>query len=565
MIKAQKTVTAKTRGHIRRSGFNPPASPICHFLFFIFYSLFIPAPADAAPLRQRLLKVERLINQWRELEAEKAMSPLVAAYPRHNAVKVLHAEVLFRKGEYAAALAMLKEAARRDPTSLQVKAARDLVAATLATFKGRKAHDSPRKHFRIWTTPGKDELLASFAGETLEAIRDALRQDLGYAPPDTIRVEFYSRPEDLARVSGLTLQDIKTSGTIALCKYNRLMVVTPRALPRGYSWRDTLAHEYVHLVVSRLSHNTVPIWLHEGLAKYFERRWRAPAGASMKLPPSMRHLLAEAQRTKRFITWARMHPSMAKLPSQEATSLAFAQVHTAVDYMASVAGLAGLRRLVTRMRQGRSDWQAVAEVTKMTEARFTRAWKRHLRSRNLRPLPGIVPPRRSFKKRPTREQRLAAIKHKKARDFMRLAGMLRQKSLTRAAVVEYLKARALLGQRNDLVANSMARAYLDLSSPAQAISALLPVLEYYPELPGPQVTLGVAYLRSGDLRAAATHLNAGLNINPFNPEVHCGLARALRKSDTKRAGRHASLCAWLSGRGRGSAPSSPSYQDEDED
>ena len=48
------------------------------------------------------------------------------------------------------------------------------------------------------------------------------------------------------------------------------MAVTPRALLRGYPWRDTLAHEYVHLVISRLSHNRVPVWLHEGLAEHVQ-------------------------------------------------------------------------------------------------------------------------------------------------------------------------------------------------------------------------------------------------------------------------------------------------------
>ena len=291
----------------------------------------------------------------------------------------------------------------------------------------------------------------------------------------------------------------------------------------------------------------MPIWLHEGLAKYFERRWRKPFGAPLKLPPSMRHQLAAALRRGRFIAWARMHPSMAKLPSQQAASLAFAQVHTAMDYLVTVAGLAGLRKLLRRLRDGRTDWQALTEVTRLSPARFTRNWKRHLRSRNLRPMPGIVPLRRTFNKRPTREQRLAAIKQKKARDFMRLAGMLRAQNLPRAAILEYLKARTLLGQRHDLVANSLARAYLDISSPARAISALLPVLEYYPGLPGPQVTLGIAYLKSGDEQSATRHLQAGLNINPFNPEVHCYLAVALKKKSASRARQHAVLCARLSG------------------
>src|SRR5439155_1682145 len=82
----------------------------------------------------------------------------------------------------------------------------------------------------------------------------------------------YGEVADLAKVSTLTLKEIETSGTIALCKFNRLMIVSPRALVRGYPWLDTLAHEFTHFVVSRASHNTVPIWFHEGLAKFEEQR-----------------------------------------------------------------------------------------------------------------------------------------------------------------------------------------------------------------------------------------------------------------------------------------------------
>jgi hypothetical protein len=39
-----------------------------------------------------------------------------------------------------------------------------------------------------------------------------------------------------------------------------------------------LSHEYIHYIVVQLSHNRAPIWLHEGIAKYFESAWRLPSG-----------------------------------------------------------------------------------------------------------------------------------------------------------------------------------------------------------------------------------------------------------------------------------------------
>src|SRR5690606_21850179 len=131
----------------------------------------------------------------------------------------------------------------------------------------------------------------------------------------------------LANVSTLTVQEIETSGTIALCKFNRLMVTSPKALARGYSWLDTLAHELIHLVISEKSKNTVPIWLHEGLAKYSESLWRDGV-PGLALDPASENLLASAVKKNDLVTFEQMHPSMAKLPSQEKTALAFAEVFT---------------------------------------------------------------------------------------------------------------------------------------------------------------------------------------------------------------------------------------------
>jgi tetratricopeptide (TPR) repeat protein len=324
------------------------------------------------------------------------------------------------------------------------------------------------------------------------------------------------------------------------------MIVSPRSLLRGYGWRDTLAHEYAHLVVSRVSHNAVPIWLHEGLAKVFEHRWRLPAGDRTLMAPVQKHLLAHALRNKKLVSWRSMHPSMAKLPDQRTATLAFAQVQTAVDFLIQRLGLDGLRKMLTLMREGEASvWKALEMVGGLTMDKFTADWRRYLAGLDLRTLPGYQPIPLALGKALTTEQRLAKVRQKKAKEYLRLANMLRSRRRTRAAIVEYQKARKLMGERDDLVANHLARAYLEVASPAQAIAALLPVLEYYPELPGPQVTMGIAYLRAGDTRAAARHLRAGLRINPFSPEIHCGLGEALTEINSTEAALHDKICKRL--------------------
>jgi tetratricopeptide (TPR) repeat protein len=236
---------------------------------------------------------------------------------------------------------------------------------------------------------------------------------------------------------------------------------------------------------------------------------------------------------------------MAKLPSQKAAALAFAEVQTAIGYLAGSGGPATLRAIIEAIRSGRSSWEAVHEVTGLARDRFNDGWKKHLRAQKLRTMPDLELRRREFGEEQSKEQRLLEVREKRARRFLRLADMLRARRLTRAAIIEYEKAREILGPRDELVANSLGRAYLEIASPAQAISALMPVLEYYPELPGPQVTMGIAHLRNGNPESAARHLSVALRINPFDPDIHCGLATALQKSAPSRAKLHDGLCRKL--------------------
>jgi tetratricopeptide (TPR) repeat protein len=500
--------------------------------------------APGTGLRRQLNQVERLLVEEQVEAADRLLAAAARAAPDHARVLQLQAELRFLRGDYAEGTRLAREAVRRNRSSLRAKALRNLIAATAEAVKGYVEHRSASGKFRIFTSPGRDQILVPFAGETLDRVQALLKESLGYAPGDAVRVEIYPSPETLSQVSPLTLDEIQRSGTIALSKYNRLMIVTPRALLRGYAWLDTLAHEYVHLVVSRVSLNQTPIWLHEGLAKFFEAAWRLPPGVAPPLTPAQEHLLAEALRANQLLRWEQMHPSMAKLPDQRSAALAFAQVQTAIGYVARQAGETGLRRLLDALARGQGDWAAIKATTGHDRALFDQAWRKHLRSLNLRRLGGLVPPEIRFGKRPTKEQRYAALKEGSARRFMQIADLLRTRGHTRAAIVEYQKARGLLGARDDLVANHLARAYLELGSPEQARSTLLPVLEYYPDLPGPQVTMGAAHLKGGDLAAAERHFKVALRLNPFDPEIHCGLAVALRAQPAPAA-RHQALCATL--------------------
>ena len=123
---------------------------------------------------------------------------------------------------------------------------RKLALSTLAVTDTFTEQKSPKGHFIIRYAPGPDATIAELAGEVLDSAWQTIGEDLGEQPADPIRIEILGAPADLAKLSPLTETDIETTGTIALSKYNKLMVVSPRATIFGYPWMDTLAHEYTH-------------------------------------------------------------------------------------------------------------------------------------------------------------------------------------------------------------------------------------------------------------------------------------------------------------------------------
>ena len=116
------------------------------------------------------------------------------------------------------------------------------------------------------------------------------------------------------------------------------MITSPLGTANGYGWADTIAHEFIHLRhFQKKSRNNIPIWFHEGLPNFTRRCGGDPPGEA--LGPFSEKLLAEAARDQEFITFDQMHPSMAKLPSQKATALAFAEVFTVVEYLRQTHGV----------------------------------------------------------------------------------------------------------------------------------------------------------------------------------------------------------------------------------
>ena len=494
--------------------------------------LSAPVAEARSPLAGEYIKAARLLRDWRYEEARALLGTLEARAPNAAETRYLAAELAFAGGDYPRALTLL-EGVADDIASGNVGMLRSLAGSTLEVTRDFTSRPSSGGHFVIYYAPGKDEVIAELAGDVLEAAYRELGVDFGYYPGEPVRVELLGKPSDLARLSPLTEAEIETTGTIALCKYNKLMVVSPRATLFGYPWMDTLVHEYVHYVVSRLSHDTVPVWMHEGLARFQQTRWRM--GPSAALTGMDAHLLGTALKQRKLISFDDMHPSMAKLPSQEAAALAFAEVFTMIGYVHEQVGYEGIRQTIALQREGRSARRAVAEVLGKPWATVERDWKLYLRKLDLGPARAVAASRSTarrirFDKGGEHEENVGVeeVANAKAQKHARLGGMLRARGMLEAAALEYEKALAAApgGQdalANPFIAGKLSRTYLEIGRAEDAIRLAGPLVQLDENDAGPAVTLGLAYLATQRSDEALASFEAALRVSPFDPTVRCNL------------------------------------------
>jgi tetratricopeptide (TPR) repeat protein len=487
------------------------------------------APVSAAAVNEAP-GVERLYAEWRFDEADRALALLSRAHPGEAGTLLAEGYERFLAGDFAAAAASYR-AAVGGSASPQFKEMVELAEGSAKVVDGYLERKSSHFVFRF---PAEDAVLADYGLETLEAAAAALAGDLGFLPTRSIPVDILRNAGDLATMTTLTEEEIERTGTVAVSKWSRIMLTSPRAMRLGYEWQDSLSHEFVHYVVAALTHDRAPVWLQEGFAKFLEHRWRMPPGLSLN--PSSQHFLAKALANGKLISFDAMHPSMAKLPRAEDASLAFAEVTTAIACLFARGNSAALREVLATVRDGGDARQAVAHAFGGvgTWADFEHAWRQFMVGLHYKTLPGMEPVVPKYKKKGTSAEGPpseddASAGAGDADHFLRLGNMMLLRSRLRAATVEYEKGLKIAGPSHWIFPVKLGRTYLALGETEQAIKVTGSVESIYPELPWPHLIAGQALLAKGDARSAVAPLLLALAINPYDPNVHCSLAEAYKR------------------------------------
>jgi tetratricopeptide (TPR) repeat protein len=382
-------------------------------------------------------------------------------------------------------------------------------------------------HFVVSYPKGKDEVLLPYLLEALESQRTALLAGLGTAPPGKINVELVSDVGQLAKLSTLTEEEVRTTGTVAVAKFNKLMILSPKALLKGYDWLDTAAHEFTHNVITLRTRNRAPLWMQEGLAKWFEKAWR---GKHEPLTPFSAALLRDAVGKKDLVSFAEMNPSFAKLPTPERAALAYAEVAVAIEWLVKQKGPEALARMTGLLGEGKSVDEAVAAAAGVPMKRFLDDWSRFMAQRPL-PRGGEHELKKlRFKDDPKQGTQFAEwseIPDEEARGWARLGEVFRARGRWVAARLEYGKAYARVGPRFPILSERYATAATQAGARPEAEKALSEALAWNPDYPALNVQMARLLFERDQLQAAREHLMAANRQDPFDPEIHAGLARIL--------------------------------------
>ncbi len=378
------------------------------------------------------------------------------------------------------------------------------------------------EHF-ILRVPAKDIFLAPYAFDALEKAYRELGADFGLYPKDKVIVEIYPTRETFSAASTLSMEILERSGAVGICKFRRLMLVSPEQLAFGYRWLDTLSHEYAHYLINLKSRGQCPLWLHEGIAKYIETRWRRKDPDY--LTPGNRTELARALKENKLIPFARMEPSMVYLKDQEEVRLAFSQVSHAAGAIEKIQGREAIMKILAALAGGKSRSEAFQEVLGMNDQAFETKWKEILGVENLQESPGAAP---DVIVAAGKENEVDDLVPSEVRVHLRLGERMQKAGENRAALIQYEK--ALAREPNNPVALvRAARLCLTLEDRVRAVGYLERCAKENPNYPTGFVLLGREKVRLGQWEEARSRFEAANALNPFNPAVHEQLAQIYQK------------------------------------
>ncbi len=302
--------------------------------------------------------------------AERMLSALNAP-AKH--VDLIRARLALYRGDCDEAHAIM--AAMGDKQASEAHEAAELAESCARVVAGSKVVTDEARGVWVRIQDDADESWARLVMDVAARARDVTSQKLGTPLPRPLRIELVLDHASLSALTGLPLEAAETTGTVAIARWGRVSMLSPRSFPHGYPWQDTLAHEITHLLVTAASNDNAPLWLQEALAKHFETAWR-PA-RPLDDDPNLHELTRSAWHAGHGVGIENLGASIALLPSPESARIAYAEVYDFLEFILRSSGWQTLRLLLHDLRDLGADRvdEALVSATGYTQKAWSLRWR----------------------------------------------------------------------------------------------------------------------------------------------------------------------------------------------
>lgn len=337
----------------------------------------------ADPTEQKLEPSARAVaDAITELDLERAKALLEEATPSAG-LTFQRARLAVYAGSCDSGEATLSTLPETPETLNLSTLARNCARATA----GALVVDRPEDGVWIRFQDAKDEVLVPLIADVARRSRETMVKDLGVDLPRPLRIDVVRDLFSLSAVTGLPLEAAETTGTVAVARWGRVTMISPRAAQHGYPWQDTLAHEVTHLALTRASRDFAPLWLQEGIAKREEMRWREPRPFDEQHDP---HTVArEALLSGTSVGIDRIGPSIAMLPTPRAAAISYAEVESFMDFWIERNGRAAFALLLNDLKglATKEPDEVMTSITGYPLSYWIGLWQEHLEALADPPLP----------------------------------------------------------------------------------------------------------------------------------------------------------------------------------
>lgn len=394
-----------------------------------------------------------------ELDVKKGAELLRGADPTHTGLALERARLGLYTGDCAEAARIM----RRKDLESDEEAALSMMHSALGCERGLAAtiQVEDERGVVVRLQDDADRVLVPLLVHTALETRENLTAELGVELPLPMRIDLVRDQFTLAAMTGLPVESARTTGTVAVAKWGRVIMVSPRANSDGFPFLDTLAHELTHLALTRGTRDRAPLWLQEGVAKRQEIRWRE--ASPFDWTPSPDHVAAMGLRKDIGPPIDQIGPSIAMLDSAQAAAVTFAKVTSFMSYFVEEAGADALPRVLVAMKNAVDGPGVEAAIEQVTDKPFD-VWAEEWRQSVLA-LPESDQPSSPFDRGTLGVAEARELREVSQRN--RLGELLAQRGHHAAASQQYARAQSL-APREPVVRCGLVDALLHLGLEAEA-------------------------------------------------------------------------------------------------